>query len=97
MTKSKMTELAKLLLFEPKEEVFQMLEKEHENIKSHLELLSKFDLDNIEPMTHINSELISFDLLRDDIVGTTIEKENILNNAKKHDNDFVTMKRVVNE
>ncbi|QJR44033.1 Asp-tRNA(Asn)/Glu-tRNA(Gln) amidotransferase subunit GatC [Mycoplasma miroungirhinis] len=97
MEKEKMISLARSLLFEPKEELFKLMSKEHEEIKKQLLLLDKFDLTNIEAMTHINSETINFDLLREDVPHKGLEKEKLLSNAKIHDNDFVIIRKVIND
>ncbi|MBU4690752.1 Asp-tRNA(Asn)/Glu-tRNA(Gln) amidotransferase subunit GatC [Mycoplasma zalophi] len=97
MEKEKMISLARNLLFEPKEELFQFMSQEHEEIKKQLALLDKFDLTNIKPMTHINEELVSFDFLRDDIPSKALDKEKLLANAKIHDENFVIIRKVIND
>ncbi|MBN0919253.1 Asp-tRNA(Asn)/Glu-tRNA(Gln) amidotransferase subunit GatC [[Mycoplasma] gypis] len=97
MEKAKMIKLANDLLFDVKEEVFELLNEEHENIKKQLTLLNKFNLDNIEPMTHINEAAIDFDLLREDEPKQGLAKDKLLDNAFDKDADFVKIRKVIND
>ncbi|MGX9340329.1 Asp-tRNA(Asn)/Glu-tRNA(Gln) amidotransferase subunit GatC [Mycoplasma sp. 128] len=97
MEKAKMIKLANDLLFEPKEEVFLLLNEEHENIKKQLELLNSFDLDHLEPMTHINEKAIDFDMLREDEPKPGISKQELLTNAYDKDDTFVKVRKVIND
>ncbi|WP_438341722.1 Asp-tRNA(Asn)/Glu-tRNA(Gln) amidotransferase subunit GatC [Mycoplasma sp. 3341] len=97
MEKAKMIKLANDLLFEPKEEVFLLLNEEHENIKKQLELLNSFGLDHLEPMTHINEKAIDFDMLREDEPKPGISKQELLTNAYDKDDTFVKVRKVIND
>ncbi|AZG68674.1 glutamyl-tRNA amidotransferase [Mycoplasma struthionis] len=91
--------LAKNLLFEPNEEVIALAKKLLKSIEIGLDELHEFNLDDIKPLARINEKALSFDELREDEIDKSfyLSKETILKNAANNNEDFVIMKRVVNE
>ncbi|AWX69374.1 Asp-tRNA(Asn)/Glu-tRNA(Gln) amidotransferase subunit GatC [[Mycoplasma] anseris] len=97
MNEERIKKLASDLLFEPNEEVVLLTKQLLANIDHELEELDQLDLTGIKPMTHINERAIDFALLREDEpdLQYVIKKDDLLNNASDHDQDFVIMKKVI--
>ncbi|VEU78138.1 Asp-tRNA(Asn)/Glu-tRNA(Gln) amidotransferase subunit GatC [Mycoplasmopsis columbinasalis] len=94
--KEKLKSIVASLMLEPSEEVLEGILLEWNDIYKNLKLLDELNLENVEPMTRIDSTTID-DFLRDDIADTTfnINKEIALQNAKDQDDDYIIIKKVV--
>ncbi|ENY53736.1 glutamyl-tRNA(Gln) amidotransferase subunit C [Metamycoplasma alkalescens] len=99
MKEAKIKELANNLLLEPSEEIIKLTQDLLATIDKELLELESINLDDIKPISHLDEIGIEFDDLREDIVDERkkISKEDILKNAAKSNDQFVIMKRVVNE
>ncbi|RMA77479.1 aspartyl-tRNA(Asn)/glutamyl-tRNA(Gln) amidotransferase subunit C [Metamycoplasma subdolum] len=99
MNDEKFKKLANDLLFEPSDEIIKMAKKLLSSIDKELKKLDEINLDNVKPMSHISEKKLSFDLLRDDVENKEflIKKEDLLANTSKHNDDFVLIKKVINE
>lgn len=97
ITKEQLKEIVSSLMIEPTEEVLNNIIENWNNIQLELEKLNKLDLENVQPMSHID-ESLKIDFLREDIEDSSfaITKEDILKNAADKDDDYIITSRVVN-
>ncbi|VEU76423.1 Asp-tRNA(Asn)/Glu-tRNA(Gln) amidotransferase subunit GatC [Mycoplasmopsis columboralis] len=97
ITKEQLKEIVSSLMIEPTEEVLNNIIENWNNIQLELEKLNKLDLENVQPMSHID-ESLKIDFLREDIEDRSfaITKEDILKNAADKDDDYIITSRVVN-
>lgn len=96
MDRKKIIELANLIKINPTEEVLNLLESEFNSIKKMLDKLDDLDVENLEPMSHIDETPV--DLLREDVVENfESNKEILLKNSKDSTEDFVKIERVIND
>ncbi|WP_308699347.1 MULTISPECIES: glutamyl-tRNA amidotransferase [unclassified Mycoplasma] len=97
INKEKIKEIVSSLMFNPSEEVLNNIIKNWNELENDLKNLDKLNLDNIKPLSHINEEY-KIDLLREDEFDNefkSIDKNQILSNAKTSDQDYVTITKVV--
>lgn len=92
MTKEKFISMANKILISIDDEVLKLIELEFNFIQENMNKIKEINVDNIEPMSRI-SPPITF--LREDIVGPSLEKEKLLSNSFKHNEDYVIMKRIL--
>ncbi|TPE58082.1 glutamyl-tRNA amidotransferase [[Mycoplasma] falconis] len=99
MDDKELKQLANNLLFEPNEEVLTLAKKLLGSIDKELLELENFDLSYLKAMSHVNEKPLAFEKLRLDEIDESfiLDKKSILENAKEHDNDFVIIKKVINE
>ncbi|MEA4134323.1 glutamyl-tRNA amidotransferase [Mycoplasma sp. 2704] len=92
----KLNQIVKSLMFEPTKEVQEQILLIWKDIQDGIKLLDKLDLLNVKPMERINEQPI-LELLREDIedMSYSVSKENILDNAKEKDSDFILLTKVV--
>ncbi|MFV9451397.1 glutamyl-tRNA amidotransferase [Mycoplasma sp. 4463] len=92
----KLNQIVKSLMFEPTKEVQEQILLIWKDIQDGIKLLDKLDLLNVKPMERINEQSI-LELLREDIedMSYSVSKENILDNAKEKDSDFILLTKVV--
>ena len=57
-----------------------------------MEQLSEVDTSGVEPLTHISAET---NLLREDVVGNHLPREQALANAPQHDGQFFEVPKVL--
>lgn len=79
--------------------MLQFNDEEREEIKSDLEKmigfvdkLKELDTTGVEPLLHINS---TAGILRDDVAGNMISREEALQNAPLHDDKYFKVPRVI--
>ncbi|QJG66512.1 glutamyl-tRNA amidotransferase [Mycoplasma phocoeninasale] len=91
--------LANDLLFEPSEEVLSLAKKLLMQIDSGLRELDAIDLSSWKALSHINEKPLSFKDLRKDEINKDfyLNKNDILRNAANRDEEFVIIKKVINE
>lgn len=91
--------LAKNLLLDPNPEVLELAKNMLISIDGKLDELENFNLDGYKAQSHINEKPLEFSNLRDDEVDTSfnIKKQDLLNNAKNHNDDYVIMRKVIND
>ncbi|WP_324673107.1 glutamyl-tRNA amidotransferase [Mycoplasma sp. 888] len=92
----KLNQIVKSLMFEPTKDVQEQILLIWKDIQDGIKLLDKLDLLNVKPMERINEQPI-LELLREDIedMSYSVSKENILDNAKEKDSDFILLAKVV--
>lgn len=57
-----------------------------------MEQLNEVDTTGVEPLTHLSDET---NVLRDDVVGNHLPREQALANAPQHDNQFFEVPKVI--
>lgn len=77
----------------------EFTEDERGRIKTDLEKMIGFidklkevDTTGVEPLLHISNEI---NVLRDDVPGTMLTREEALQNAPQHDNNFFLVPKVI--
>lgn len=88
-TLQKIAHLARLEI-RPDEEV-ELLDSLN-GVLTWMEQLNEVDTTGIEPLTHISPET---NVLRDDVVGNHIPREQALANAPQHDGQFFEVPKVL--
>lgn len=88
-TLEKIAHLARLN-FDEKEE--QSMLESMSDILTWVEKLNELDTDNVEPLTHMASEV---NVLREDKLGEHLNHEDALKNAPKKDADYFRVPKVM--
>ena len=70
------------------------IKQDMENIISFMELLTKVDTQNVEPLIFMNDEI---NKLRDDVAEVTISQKEALLNAPKKDSDYFRIPKVLDK
>ncbi len=91
--KNNLKETAKKLMLSTNEQVLKKLEKEFNDINLKISKLKSINTDGIKPLTHPNEKPIV--LFRDDVIGSTLDKEIIISNAPTSENGYITIEKVV--
>lgn len=97
ITKEELKSIVKSLQLEPTEKVLENILNLWSNLEKRIKTLHDFDTTNIESLTRLNEDRVTY-YLREDAVDTElvkISKKDLLNNAKEHDEDFITTSKVV--
>ncbi|WBP83863.1 Asp-tRNA(Asn)/Glu-tRNA(Gln) amidotransferase subunit GatC [Mycoplasmopsis edwardii] len=94
--KQKLKDIVSSLMMTPTDQVLDNILENWNKLQQSLEYFNEVDLENLEPMTHID-ERYKEDFLRDDEVNSydMIDKAVILKNAPKKDQNFVILSKVV--
>lgn len=94
ITKEKLEDYAKKLMFEMNEEEYATLQEEFDVILKQMDLIGKIkNIENIEPMSFpFPIEGVSF---REDIPEDSLSIEDVLKNAKEVENSEVKVPKVV--
>ncbi|MDJ1468819.1 Asp-tRNA(Asn)/Glu-tRNA(Gln) amidotransferase subunit GatC [Cytophagaceae bacterium DM2B3-1] len=88
-TLRKIANLARLDLKESDEvEILNDLNR----ILTWVEKLSEIDTSNVEPLTHINTDL---NVMREDIISETLPRSKALENAPKQDGEHFRVPKVI--
>ena len=102
MDRNKIKTLASSIYIKPSEKVMDLTLFLYQKITKGLEELDK-DFNNIvnelEPLSKVNEQMFLFDNLRDDNVDNSLKLEvnAILENANKVEDDFICIKKVLND
>ena len=102
MDRNKIKALASSIYIKPSEKVIDLTLFLYQKITKGLEELDK-DFNNIvnelEPLSKVNEQMFLFDNLRDDNVDNSLKLEvnAILENANKVEDDFICIKKVLND
>lgn len=91
MDKNKLREISNSLMFDVKDNVIDEIAELYSDLEKNIVKLKEIDTTNIEPMVRIDSNPISF--LREDVVGESLPKDIILNNARNTEGDFVVINK----
>ena len=102
MDRNKIKTLASSIYIKPSKKVIDLTLFLYQKITKGLEELDK-DFNNIvnelEPLSKVNEQMFLFDNLRDDNVDNSLKLEvnAILENANKVEDDFICIKKVLND
>lgn len=92
ITKDTVRKIAHLARLEFKEEDEAKMQQDLNNILTWMEKLQQIDTENIEPLTHMSSEI---NVMRDDVAGEPLSHERGLLNAPKKDSDYFRVPKVM--
>ena len=96
MTKDKLEELAKKLMFEMEEDEYQTLLSEFDVILKQMDLIDKIsDIDSVSPMTYPFDLELDDTYLREDIPSNEICFDDMKVNVKDYDSGMVKVPKVV--
>ena len=96
ITRDKLEEYAKKLMFEMNEDEYKTLEDEFEVILKQMELIDNIkDIDSVEPMTYPFDLELDDSYLREDIDSNEICFDDMKVNVKEHENNMVKVPKVV--
>ncbi|WP_416737978.1 Asp-tRNA(Asn)/Glu-tRNA(Gln) amidotransferase subunit GatC [Mycoplasmopsis meleagridis] len=97
INKDKLKNIVSSIMLNPTNEVIENILQEWNILHENLAILDQLDLNNVEPLTHIDENKY-IDFLREDKVDTSfsISKKDALKNAKEKDEDFIITVKVVN-
>lgn len=94
ITKEKLEDYAKKLMFEMNDEEYKTLQEEFDIILKQMDLIGKIEnLKNIEPMTF--PFLLENVEMREDIPKKSLDINDVLKNAKEVENSMVKVPKVV--
>lgn len=96
MTKDKLEELARKLMFEMEEDEYQTLLSEFDVILKQMNLIDKIsDIDTVSPMTYPFDLELDDTYLREDIPSNEICFDDMKVNVKDYDSGMVKVPKVV--
>lgn len=96
ITKDKLEEYAKKLMFEMNTLEYKTLEDEFELILKQMELIDNIkDIDSVEPMTYPFDLELDDSYLREDIDNNEICFDDMKINVKEYENNMVKVPKVV--
>lgn len=96
ITKDKLEEYAKKLMFEMNEDEYKTLENEFEVILKQMELIDNIkDIDGVIPMTYPFDLELDDSYLREDIASNEICFDDMKVNVKEFENNMVKVPKVV--
>lgn len=96
MTKEKLEELARKLMFEMEEDEYQTLLSEFDVILKQMDLIDKIsDIDTVSPMTYPFDLELDDTYLREDIPSNEICFDDMKVNVKDYDSGMVKVPKVV--
>lgn len=96
ITRDKLEEYAKKLMFEMNEEEYKTLEDEFEVILKQMELIDNIkDIDCVSPMTYPFDLELDDSYLREDVSNNEIDFNDMKVNVKDYENNMVKVPKVV--
>ena len=96
ITKDKLEEYAKKLMFEMNDDEYKTLEDEFEVILKQMEFIDNIkDIEGVEPMTYPFDLELADNYLRDDIAINEISFDDMKINVKECENNMVKVPKVV--
>lgn len=96
ITKDKLEDYAKKLMFEMNDEEYKTLEEEFEIILKQMDLIANIkDIDGVSPMTFPFDLELSDDVLREDVYNNEICFEDMKINVKDYEDEMVKVPKVV--
>ena len=96
MTRDKLEELARKLMFEMEEDEYQTLLSEFDVILKQMDLIDKIeDIDTVSPMTYPFDLELDDTYLREDIPSNEICFDDMKVNVKDYDSGMVKVPKVV--
>lgn len=96
ITRDKLEEYAKKLMFEMNEEEYKTLEDEFEIILKQMELIDNIkDIEGVSPMTFTFDLELDDKCLREDVSNNEIDFNDMKVNVKDYENNMVKVPKVV--
>lgn len=96
ITRDKLEEYAKKLMFEMNSDEYKTLEEEFEVILKQMELIDNIkDIDSAQPMTYPFDLELDDSYLREDIASNEISFDDMKINVKECENNMVKVPKVV--
>ena len=96
ITRDKLEEYAKKLMFEMNEDEYRTLEEEFEVILKQMELIDNIkDIDSVAPMTYPFDLELDDGCLREDVANNEIGFDDMKVNVKEYENNMVKVPKVV--
>lgn len=92
LTKEEVQKIAKLSKLEFSDIELENMGKSLNDIFSYIEQINEVDIEGVEPLYNV---LEIKDRTRPDEVLNTVKKQDFLNDAPKHDDDFVILPKIV--
>jgi len=90
--RAKVTEIATLSNLSFTEDEFVKISPKFEKILNYVAAIDTLDLENVEPMTHVNE---SHNIFREDVVTLNLKSEDALKNAPKRNESFFKVPKVI--
>ena len=96
ITRDKLEEYAKKLMFEMNEDEYKTLEEEFDVILKQMELIGNIkDIETVVPMTFPFDLELDDSYLREDIANNEISFDDMVINVKEYENNIVKVPKVV--
>lgn len=96
ITRDKLEEYAKKLMFEMENHEYKTLEDEFEIILKQMEFIDNInDIDSVEPMTYPFDLELDDSYLREDVASNEICFDDMKVNVKEYENNMVKVPKVV--
>lgn len=96
ITRDKLEEYAKKLMFEMNEDEYKTLEEEFDVILKQMELIGNIkDIETVVPMTFPFDLELDDSYLREDIANNEISFDDMVINVKEYENNMVKVPKVV--
>ena len=96
ITKEKLEDYAKKLMFEMNEDEYKTLEKEFEVIIKQMEFIGNIkDIENVSPMTFPFDLELDDSYLREDLYNNEINFDDMKINVKEYEDNMVKVPKVV--
>lgn len=96
ITRDKLEEYAKKLMFEMNEDEYKTLKDEFEVILKQMEFIDNIkDIDSVQPMTYPFDLELDDCCLREDIASNEISFDDMKINVKEYENNMVKVPKVV--
>lgn len=92
ITKELVEYISELSRIELKADQKEKIEKDLNVIINYMDILNKLDTSDVEPMSHVFS--VS-NVMRDDVVLPSFDRDRLLSNAPKHNDESVIVPKVV--
>lgn len=89
MNKDEMIKIAKSINLIPTDDVIESLGNLFDGLNKDIESMRSIDTSNVKVMNFVDESPISF--LREDIVGSHLDKKKLLENARYKNEDFVVI------
>lgn len=93
MNKSKLSKVARMLMFEVDDEVLNNLAIEYDALQTKINSLKKIDVMNVKPLIYVDETPLT--LLSPDKSGHCLDQSKILNNAPHVIGDYIAIPRVI--
>lgn len=86
--------LSKLAMLEFNDEEREEIKNDLQKMIGFIDKLSELDTTGVEPLLHMSP---AHNVLRDDVPGSMLNREEALNNAPLHDGEYFKVPRVIHK